>query len=148
MESEINITKRVFCKENLDQTESLMTRKKKIQLEYTINCSPKVLFNRLSSASGLAEWFADDVRMEGKIYTFLWKGSEESAELSLIKENKLVRFTWKEDERTYFEFRITQDELTGDVALLVTDFGEEDEKEDIINLWNNHVSLLRHILGS
>ncbi len=125
-----------------------MSRKKKIQLEYIINCSPKVLFNRLSTPSGLAEWFADDVRMEGKVFTFIWKGSEEAAELSLYKENKLVRFTWKEDEHTYFEFRILQDELTGDVALLVTDFGEEIEKEEIITLWNNHISLLRHVLGS
>ncbi|HPJ77262.1 MAG TPA: START-like domain-containing protein [Prolixibacteraceae bacterium] len=125
-----------------------MSRKKKIQLEYIINCSPKVLFNRLSTPSGLAEWFADDVRMEGKVFTFIWKGSEEAAELSLYKENKLVRFTWKEDEHTYFEFRILQDELTGDVALLVTDFGEDVEKEEIITLWNNHISLLRHVLGS
>ena len=125
-----------------------MSRKKKIQLEYIINCSPKVLFNRLSTPSGLAEWFADDVRMDGKVFTFIWKGSEEAAELSLYKENKLVRFTWKEDEHTYFEFRILQDELTGDVALLVTDFGEDIEKEEIITLWNNHISLLRHVLGS
>lgn len=125
-----------------------MSRKKKIQLEYIINCSPKVLFNRLSTPSGLAEWFADDVRMDGKVFTFIWKGSEEAAELSLYKENKLVRFTWKEDEHTYFEFRILQDELTGDVALLVTDFGEDVEKEEIITLWNNHISLLRHVLGS
>jgi len=86
--------------------------------------------------------------MEGKVFTFIWKGSEEAAELSLYKENKLVRFTWKEDEHTYFEFRILQDELTGDVALLVTDFGEDVEKEEIITLWNNHISLLRHVLGS
>lgn len=125
-----------------------MTRKCKIQLEYIVNCYPKVLFNRMSTPSGLAEWFADDVRLEGKEFTFIWKDSEEVAELSLFKENKLVRFTWKEDDQTYFEFRITQDELTGDVALLVTDFGEEDEKDEIISLWNNHIFLLRQVTGS
>lgn len=125
-----------------------MTKKSKLQLEYTINCSPKVLFVRLSTPSGLAEWFADDVRMEGKEFTFIWKGSEELAELTLFKDNKLVRFTWKEDDHTYFEFRITQDELTNDVALIITDFSNEDEKEEIINLWNNHVATLRYVLGS
>ncbi len=125
-----------------------MTKKNKIQLEYTINCSPRVLFVRLSTPSGLAEWFADDVRMDGKEFTFIWKGSEELAELTLFKDNKLVRFTWKEDEHTYFEFRISQDELTNDVALIITDFSNEDEKEDIINLWNNHVATLRYVLGS
>ena len=125
-----------------------MARKNKIQLEFIINCSPKVLFNRLSSPSGLAEWFADDVHLEGKEYTFFWKGSNEVAELSLFKENKLARYTWKEDEHTYFEFRITQDELTGEVSLIVTDFGNENETNEIISLWNNHIAELKRIVGS
>ncbi len=125
-----------------------MTRKIKIQLEFIINCSPKVLFNRLSTPSGLAEWFADDVSLDGKAFTFKWKGSEEVAELSLFKENKLVRYTWKEDDHTYFEFRISQDELTGEVSLLVTDFAYESEASEIISLWNNHIGILRHIVGS
>jgi uncharacterized protein YndB with AHSA1/START domain len=126
----------------------LMIRKNKIQLEYIINCSPKVLFNRLSTPSGLAEWFADNVLLEGKEFTFQWKGSQEVADLSLFKENKLVRYTWKSDDHTYFEFRITQDELTGEVSLIVTDFGYEHETAEIVGLWNNHISVLRHIVGS
>ena len=50
--------------------------KEKIELEYLINCSPKVLFNRLSTASGLAEWFADDVSVNGKKFTFFWEDAE------------------------------------------------------------------------
>jgi len=125
-----------------------MTRKNKIQLEYLVNCSPKVLFNRLSTPSGLAEWFADDVKVDGKEFTFYWKGSEEVAELSLFKENKLARFTWKEDGHAYFEFRISQHELTGDVSLLVTDFGSDDEMAVIESLWNNHIAELKHIIGA
>jgi uncharacterized protein YndB with AHSA1/START domain len=125
-----------------------MSKKNKIQLEYIINCSPKVLFNRLSTPSGLAEWFADDVHLEGKVFTFIWKGSKEVAEMTLFKENKLVRFTWENNEHTYFEFRITQDELTGDVSLIVTDFGEESETEEITGLWHNHIALLKHVVGS
>ncbi|MBN1821164.1 MAG: SRPBCC domain-containing protein [Prolixibacteraceae bacterium] len=124
-----------------------MADKVKIQLEYVINCSPKVLFNRLSSASGLAEWFADDVRVKGKKYTFVWGESEQTAEMTLHKENRLVRYSWLEDSG-YFEFRITQDELTNDVSLIVIDFAEEDEKEDISDLWNTQVEDLRHVLGS
>jgi len=125
-----------------------MTRKNKIQLEYIVNCSPRVLFNRLSTPSGLAEWFADNVILDGKEYTFQWKGSQEVAELSLFKENKLVRYTWKSDDHTYFEFRISQDELTGEVSLIVTDFGFENETAEIVSLWNNHIGVLRHVVGS
>lgn len=125
-----------------------MTDKVKIQLEYVINCSPKVLFNRLSTASGLTEWFADDVRVRSKQFTFVWEGSEQVAEKTLHKDNKLVRYTWLDEEDTYFEFKITRDELTGDVSLLITDFTDEDEKEETENLWNSQVADLKHVLGS
>jgi len=49
-----------------------MAGKTKLQLEYTMNCSPKVLFNRLSTAAGLTEWFANYVKVKGNIFTFIW----------------------------------------------------------------------------
>jgi hypothetical protein len=66
--------------------------------------------------------------------------------MTLHKENKLVRFTWVE-RRYYFEFRITQDELTGDVSLIITDFADEDEIEETKGLWNNQIADLKHMLG-
>jgi uncharacterized protein YndB with AHSA1/START domain len=125
-----------------------MTDKIKIQLEYVINCSPRVLYNRLSTASGLTEWFADDVRIKGKQYTFIWEGSEQTAEMTLRKENTLVRFTWLDDDGAYFEFKVVRDELTSDVSLLIVDFAEEGEQEETEELWNSQVSELKHILGS
>nr|WP_321355312.1 START-like domain-containing protein [uncultured Draconibacterium sp.] len=126
-----------------------MTSKVKINLEYLINCSPKVLYNRLSTASGLTEWFADDVRVRGKRYTFIWDGSEQTAEMTLHKENRLVRFNWiDEEDESYFEFKIMRDELTGDVSLLITDFAEEDEIDETRGLWDSQVADLKHVLGS
>ena len=125
-----------------------MTDKTKIQLEYIVNCSPKVLFNRLSTPSGLAEWFAEDVSISGREFTFKWKGSEEVAELIMQKENKMVRFSWVDEPDTYFEFRITQDELTGDVSLIVTDFVDPEDREESIGMWNNHINELKHIIGA
>lgn len=121
--------------------------KVKLELEYVINCSPKVLYNRLSSASGLAEWFADDVSVNGKKYAFIWDKTERLAELSFKKENLLVRFDWL-DDKTYFEFKITRDELTGDVSLLIIDFCEPDEKKETKSLWDSQVAELKHVLGS
>jgi uncharacterized protein YndB with AHSA1/START domain len=125
-----------------------MTEKIKVQFEYVINCSPKVLYNRLSSASGLAEWFADDVRVRGNRFTFVWDKTEQVADLTLRKENKLVRFNWLEDEGSYFEFKISQDELTGDVSLIVVDFSDEDELEETHDLWNSQIIDLKRVLGS
>ncbi|MBL7111691.1 MAG: SRPBCC domain-containing protein [Bacteroidales bacterium] len=123
--------------------------KKKFELEYTINSSPKVLYNRLSTPGGLSEWFADDVNLQGKVFTFIWEGTEQEAEVILKKENIFIRFHWVSDVdiKTFFEFRITQDELTGDVSLLITDFAEEDEKNDSIDLWDTQIGELKHVIG-
>ncbi len=124
--------------------------KEKYQIEFNIKSSLKVLFNRLSTAGGLNEWFADDVRVLGKKYTFVWDGSEQEAEMINRKDLKYVRFHWleDEDEKTYFEFKLNVDELTGDLALIVTDFAEPDEVQDSKELWDSQISELRHILGS
>ena len=126
------------------------TQKEKYELEYIIKTSPSILFSRLSSPSGLSEWFADDVNLKGKVYTFVWEGSEQQAEQVLRKENKMVRYHWldDDDDKAYFEFRINVDDLTGETALVVVDFAEEDEKEDSIELWNNQIDELKHGLGS
>ena len=123
--------------------------KSKITMEYTINSSPKVLYARLSTPGGLAEWFADDVNLKGNVFSFIWNAVEQKAEVIQKKENKYIRFRWidETDKNTYFEFRINIDELTGDVAMVVTDFVEEDEKEDSIELWNTQISELKHTLG-
>ena len=121
----------------------------KFELEYTLNTSPRILFPRISTASGLSEWFADDVRVNGKIYTFVWEGSEQDAEMILKKDGKYVRFHWldEEDSKTYFEFRFHIDELTNDLALIVTDFADEDEVEDTKELWNSQIQSLKQLLG-
>jgi uncharacterized protein YndB with AHSA1/START domain len=122
----------------------------KFELECTLNCSPKVLFSRLSTPEGLSEWFADNVNVDGDIFTFYWDNSESKARLSALKDNKLVRFEWmnldNEDEN-YFEFSIHIDELTGDLALIITDFAEADEKDDSIDLWNSQIEDLKRLLG-
>jgi uncharacterized protein YndB with AHSA1/START domain len=121
--------------------------KTKLELEYVVNCSPKMLFTRLSTASGLGEWFADDVTVRGKKYTFTWDKASQTAELVFQKENYLVRFQW-EDEDGYFEFKITRDELTGDVSLHVVDFVDPDEKDESRSLWDSQIYNLKKLIGS
>jgi uncharacterized protein YndB with AHSA1/START domain len=129
-----------------------MAEKLELQLEFIINCSPKVLFNRLSTASGLSEWFADDVRVKGNLFTFVWEGIDHVAEKVSHKENKMVRYEWLDDsldkEENYFEFVISQDDLTSDVSLLITDFAYEKELEETTDLWNTQITKLKQILGS
>jgi hypothetical protein len=121
----------------------------KLELEFPINASPKVLYYRLSTAGGLSEWFADDVNLQGNIFTFFWEGHEQQAELLSRKDGKSAKFRWlDEDEESFFEFKITQDDLTGDVSLVITDCVDPDEVEDQTELWEKQVDVLKRNLGS
>jgi uncharacterized protein YndB with AHSA1/START domain len=122
----------------------------KFELEYNLNCSPKVLFSRLSTPEGLGEWFADQVNVDGDLFTFFWNSSESKARLSALKENKMVRFEWigmENEESNFFEFRINLEELTNELALMITDFAEAEEKEDSIYLWDSQINDLKRALG-
>jgi uncharacterized protein YndB with AHSA1/START domain len=122
----------------------------KFELEYNLNCSPKVLFSRLSTPEGMAEWFAEQVNVDGDLFTFFWNNSESKARLSAIKENKMVRFEWlgmENEESNFFEFRINLEELTNELALIIIDFAESEEKEDSIYLWDSQINDLKRALG-
>jgi len=119
------------------------------EIEYTINSSISVLFERISTLGGLTEWFADDVRVdiEGN-YIFEWEGSIEKAKLLTKKQNESIKFEWIEEE-TVFEMLIVVNPITHDVALIVKDIAEnEDEKNDKIQNWNLQIEKLKKVLGS
>ena len=124
--------------------------KKKIELEFTIKSSVKILYQCLSTSSGLSEWFADDVTIKKDYAKFVWEGQEEEGRVIAKKSEQFIRFQLDEYEGTdyYFEFAIKTDPLTGDVALMITDFVDEDEEEEQTLLWESQVGELRHILGS
>jgi uncharacterized protein YndB with AHSA1/START domain len=126
--------------------------KEKFQVEHPINSSKGVLFNMFSTPSGLAEWFCDDVNIKKDIHIFFWDGSEESARMVSKKKDEFVKFRWLEAEEeeldTFFEFRIRVDELTGENALVITDFADdEEEMQDAKDLWQAQVDKLRQVLG-
>ena len=120
----------------------------KVELEYIINTSPNILFTCLSTPSGLSEWFANDVNIKDETYTFFWDRSEESANLMKSKRDS-IRFQWEDDEGEdyYFEMAIKIDDLTKDVALIITDFAEEDEVDEVTLMWDNSINKLKQAIG-
>lgn len=122
----------------------------KYEMEFILKTSIKVLYNMLSTPSGLSEWFADDVNIRKEKFTFIWDGEEEEAELVGKRANEYVKFHWvdSDDEKSYFEFRIEKDSMTGEVALNITDFAEEDEMEEAQLLWESNIAALKQVLGS
>lgn len=128
-----------------------MMTKTKIELEYILRTSDSLLYNCMSTPSGLEEWFAPEVHIKGEVFTFLWEGEERKAELVSKKKLQFVKYQWLDDddkETNYFELRIKIHEMTGELALIVTDFAEEGEEVEQQLLWNESVEeLKRHIGG-
>lgn len=128
-----------------------MADKVKIQMEYPMHCTPKVLFMRLSTPAGLEEWFADQVNLvEPNVYSFSWGDAPQNAKIVATKDLKFIRFKWLDDEdpHAFFEFKITIDELTSDLSLVIIDFVHSDEQVDSIKLWDKQINELKHVLGS
>jgi hypothetical protein len=134
----------------LRPNQKLNMAKEKFQIEYVFqNISFSVLWNCISTPVGLSDWFADKIDVNGRIYTFTWGDHNQQAELTLLHGGSLIRFHWLEDgnEKTYFELKISMDELTSGVALIITDFAEPDEKHDLILLWNKQVGCMKRSAG-
>ncbi|HOD09498.1 MAG TPA: START-like domain-containing protein [Flavobacterium sp.] len=129
-----------------------MESKIRYELEFPINSSPQLLYQYISTPSGLQEWFADNVNSRGEFFTFIWNDSEENARLASKKSGEKVKFKWidddKKDTEFYFELRILEDEITKDVSLMVIDFAFEDEIDESKLLWENQISDLKHVIGS
>ncbi len=126
-----------------------MAEKIAYNVEFNVRCSPRILFEYLSTASGLQEWFADEVNVKGGDFVFIWSQSEEIAEVVEKIPNERVRYHWKDSpESEYFEFQVRRSEVTRDIVLTVTDFAEKDEVQDQTQLWNAQLNDLFHRIGA
>jgi len=114
--------------------------KTKFEIEFLLKTSPRVLEDKLTTPSGLGEWFADNVNANGNVYEFSWNGSKESAYLQHYKPGSKIRFKWVNDEE--------EDSMTNIVALNIVDFADDDEVDENKLVWQKNVSDLIRLLGA
>ena len=129
-----------------------MELKIQYELEFPINSSPALLYQYISTPSGLSEWFSDNVNSRGEHYTFIWDDSEEKARVTAKKTNERIKFKWlddnNEDTDYSLELKIVEDEITKDVSLVVSDFALKEDIKEATLLWENQISDLKHVIGS
>ncbi|MEN9510312.1 MAG: hypothetical protein RLZZ370_131 [Bacteroidota bacterium] len=131
-------------------TKHKSTGRLRLEMEFEMHSSVGILYNYISTATGLQSWFADNVNVHNQVFDFSWEdGTGNSAEMVKSQYNKYVRFQWKDaPEHESFELHIVQDELTGDVELLVVDYCNEGEEEATRMLWESQVDALRALIGA
>lgn len=128
--------------------------KKLFTADFEIHASIKMLYPYIQTASGLSEWFADDVNISPeKIFTFVWDNEEHKAIMSAHRTNHFARFEYipesKEDEKdpSYFELRIEVNELTQTTFLKVVDYSEMDDVDELHDLWEGLIENLKKVVG-
>ncbi len=123
----------------------------KLELEYSVRSSPHILFQYISNPSGLQSWFADNVEILGAgEYRFSWEdGTENVAKMVKNVTNKYTRFEFiNGSDGEFLEFRIEQDEITGDVELIIVEFVIEEEAQMAASIWDSAVEDLCAIIGA
>ena len=125
--------------------------KEKIHMEYMLKAgSGNIVWSIIGTPSGLETWFANRITVDDKVFTFHWgKTEQREAELTHLRANSFIRFHWLDDEdkKSYFELRISQNELTDDLMLEVTDWAEADEIEDLQDLWDSEIEKMKRVSG-
>jgi uncharacterized protein YndB with AHSA1/START domain len=122
----------------------------KYEMEFVVHSSAEMLYEFLSTPSGLSEWFCDDLNIRNGIYTFIWDDQLQQARLLKTVDLQLVRFQWVDKtDGSFFEFKIQRDDLTNDIALIITDFADSvSDRESSKLLWNSQIEKLMHVIGS
>ena len=129
--------------------------KQKFVGEYPINASRKMLFPYLSTATGLCQWFADDVNINNidKTLIFIIDGEERIAVIDSINKNRYVKFRFlmdgeKPKENDTLEFRLEVNDLTQEVFVRVEEYTESDDLEESYQIWDNLLAQLKEIIGA
>lgn len=130
------------------------TTKKLFTKDFEVHASIKMLYPYIQTASGLAEWFADNVNISPeKVFTFVWDHEEHKAVMAAHRTNHFVRFEYlpesTDDQKdpSYFELRLEMNELTQTTFLKVIDYSDFDDLNELDDLWEGLVENLRKVVG-
>ncbi len=113
-----------------------------------------MLFPYLTSPAGLAQWFADDVKIDDrKVFNFVWDDTPHYAKITALRANKYVKFEFLpatepvQPEAAYLEFRLDQNEMTQSSFLKIIDYSNTENEDDLRELWSQLVGSLREAVG-
>jgi uncharacterized protein YndB with AHSA1/START domain len=122
--------------------------------DFEINASKPMLYQYLNTASGLSQWFADDVTIdEDKVYNFIWDDEDHKAKMVSHRTNHYVKFEFipetdddKEDP-AHFEIKLELNEITQSVYIKITDYSDMDDEAELYDLWQGLIDNLKDVVG-
>lgn len=128
--------------------------KRRFEMEYAINASPKILFPYIASASGLSQWFCDDVRLDpDHRLNMVWDKQSHFAEIATQRPGRSIRYVFLDEHKrpltdaNYLDFTLESSQITDEVFLRVTDYSEYLDEQEQQEQWEGLVSRLREQVG-
>ncbi len=122
--------------------------------EYEIRASPKLLFPYISTAEGLASWFAEKAKYDRntEIFHFEWDATDHPAKLVQQKLNKHARFDFHDTADTdadanYIDFKLETNEITQATFLKISDYSTNTDEAELEGLWDGLVDVLKDLIG-
>ncbi|QKG58881.1 ATPase [Hymenobacter sp. BRD128] len=123
-------------------------------MEYSINASPKILFPYIASASGLSQWFCDDVRLDpDHRLNMVWDKQSHFAEIAAQRPGRSIRYVFLDEQKrplqdaNYLDFTLELSRITDEVFLRVTDYSDHADAQEHQELWEGLVGKLRDQVG-
>ena len=128
--------------------------KRRFEMEYSINASPKILFPYIASASGLSQWFCDDVRLDpDHRLNMVWDKQSHFAEIVAQRPGRSIRYIFLDEQKrplldaNYLDFTLESSRITDEVFLRVTDYSDHLDNQEQLELWEGLVGKLREQVG-
>ena len=127
----------------------MSSKRVRIDLEFIFKASPTIIYNFVTTPACLVRWYCNEVDITGETYAFYWQGSSEVATLVDDIEDERVRFKWDEadDDEEYLEFRMYKSDFTNETIFEITDFCDDDEVQEVKDLWTTLTTELRKECG-
>ncbi len=120
------------------------------QKEYFLNtASAHSIWNQISTARGLSEWFAPKVDITQDLIHIFWddQGDDRVATINKRIPNKLIEWRWNDDPESYIRMEIVTSELSKSTSLMVNDHDKGLETESLEQIWMAHEERLFASLG-
>ena len=129
--------------------------KQRLRIEHELtSSSTAIIWDLISTDSGLARWMADSVTQEGEQLTFVWGElwSHHEVRTGTIVEkvkNQYIKVTWDDEDGpdNFFELRMDKSHITNDYMLTITDFAWDDEMDSLHSIWTDNLARLRNTCG-
>lgn len=120
------------------------------QKEYFLNtASAHSIWNQISTARGLSEWFAPRVDITQDIIHIYWDehGDDRVATINKRVVDKVIEWRWNDDPDSYIRMEIVTGELSNSTSLLVNDHDKGLDRETLEQIWIAHEERLYTSLG-